>query len=362
MPAPGLKLAPASEQMRALEDNIASQSKYYSRVEKAGFKQRLTILRDEIEHPERTCRVASRPESTKMRLTQLGPRKDFMGLEVHVNGAGSRLVLSTVSSGIVINGKIAKEAGIQPITGADMDGLGEQNPPEVYIGFARSLKIGQLDFQNCYVTVVDQASPRSFYDQFEGLIAAGFFSTYLVDVDIPNAKLKLQPLPSRPATEDQDSAAMDSSDPDAKNFHDRYTSPETAAWTQMYHFGSEILIAARVNDAPPELFEVTSSSKYNLLAPEFARERASLERDKASAQLEGIDGKVSAESRGQVKLELADLHFNAIRVFSFDDTKSSDSAETEISGHLGFELLRNLHFIIDYRDGVIHFENGQRSE
>ena len=63
-----------------------------------------------------------------------------------------------------------------------------------------------------------------------------------------------------------------------------------------------------------------------------------------------------------MKLELADLHFNAIRVFSFDDTKSSDSAETEISGHLGFELLRNLHFIIDYRDGVIHFENGQRSE
>ena len=45
-----------------------------------------------------------------------------MGLEVHVNGVGSRLVLSTVSSGIVINGKIAKEAGIQPITGADMDG------------------------------------------------------------------------------------------------------------------------------------------------------------------------------------------------------------------------------------------------
>ena len=116
------------------------------------------------------------------------------------------------------------------------------------------------------MTVVEKASPRSFYDQFEGLIAAGFFSTYLVDVNIPNAKLKLQPLPSRPATEDQDSAAMDSSDPDAKNFHDRYTSPETAAWTQMYHFGSEILIAARVNDAPPELFEVTSSSKYNRLS------------------------------------------------------------------------------------------------
>jgi hypothetical protein len=53
---------------------------------------------------------------------------------------------------------------------------------------------------------------------------------------------------------------MDSSDPDAKNFHDRYTSPEMAAWTQMYHFGSAILIPARVNDSPP------SYSWWQLLA------------------------------------------------------------------------------------------------
>jgi len=350
------------EQVKALEANIALQNNYYSRVEKVEFKQRLTVMRDEIEHPERTCRAASRPESTEMRLTPIGRKKDFVGLEVHVNGVGSRLVLSTVSSGIVINGKIAKAAGVQPITRADMEGLGEQNPPEVYIGFAQSLKIDNLDFQNCYVTVVDQASPRSFYDQFEGLIAAGFFSGYLVNVDIPHAKLKLQPLPPRPATEDQDSAAMDSSDPDAKNFNDRYTSPEMAAWTQMYHFGSTIVIPARVNDSPPELFELAASSKYNVLAAEFARERASLEPNKASAQLEGVNGKVSAESTGQVKLEVANLHFDAIRVISFDDTRSSDSAETGISGYLGFDMLRNLHFIIDYRDGLIRLDNGQRSE
>ena len=349
------------EQVKALEDNIASQSNYYSRVEKAGFKHRLTVLRDEIDHPERTCRMASRPESTEMRLAPIGPKKDFIGLEVDVNGVASRLVLSTVSSGIVINGKIAEEAGVQPITRADMDGLGEQNPPEVYIGFARSLKIENLDFQNCYVTVVEQASPRSFYDQFEGLIAAGFFSAYLVDIDIPHAKLKLQPLPSRPATEDQDSPAMDSSDPDIKNFRDRYTSPEMAPWTQMYHFGNAIVISARVNDSHAVLFEVAASSKYNVLAPEFARERASLKLNKVSAHLEGINGKVSAELTGQVKLELADLPFDAIRVFSFDDTRSSDSAETEISGYLGLDMLRNLHFIIDYRDGLIHFDNGQSS-
>jgi tetratricopeptide (TPR) repeat protein len=350
------------EQVKALEDNIASQSNYYSRAEKSGFKHRLTVMRDEIEHPERTCQVANRPDSAEMRLTRIGPKKDFVGLEVSVNGVGARLVLSTVSSGIVINGKIAKEAGVQPITRADMEGIGEQSPPEVYVGFARSLKIENLDFQNCYVTVVEQASPQSFYDQFEGLIAAGFFSSYLVDVDIPHTKLKLQPLPSRPATEDQDGAAIDSSDPEAKNLHDRYTSPEMAAWTQIYYFDNAILIPTRVNDSPSELFEVAAASKYNVLAPEFARERASLKRGKASARLEGTNGKVSAELTGQVKVEFADLHFNAIRVFSFDETRSGDNAETEVSGYLGFEILRNLHFIIDYRDGLIHFNSSQRPE
>jgi tetratricopeptide (TPR) repeat protein len=341
-----------AEQVKALEDNIASQSKYYSRAEKARFRQRVTLMKDEIEHAERTCSVTGRPESAEMPLTPIG--EDFAGLEVQVNGVRSRLVLSTVSSGIVINGQVAEEAGVQPIARADMDALGEQNPPEVYVGFARSLKIGDLQFQNCYVTVVEKASPRSFYDQFEGLIAAGFFSAYLVDVDIPNAKITLRPLPSRPATE-QDGIAIDSSDPDAQSFHDRYTAPEMSGWTQMYHFGNAVLIPAQVNGSPPALFEVAAASKYNVLSPEFAQERASLKRDFRSARLEGINGRISSESSGKVKLALADLHFKAVRVMSFDDTRSSDSTETEIAGYLGFDLLRNLQFTIDYRDGLIHF-------
>jgi len=344
---------PLSEQAKALEDNIASQSKYYGRAEKARFKQRLTLMKDEIEHPERTCGVVSWPGSTEIPLTPIG--EDFTGLDASVNGVRTRLVLSTVSSGIVINGQIAEQAGVQPITRADMDALGEQNPPEAYTGFARSLKLADLEFQNCYVTVVERASPRSFYDQFEGLIAAGFFSAYLVDIDIPNAKLTLQSLPSRPASEAAASTATDSSQGDAQNFHDRYTAPEMARWTEMYHFSNAILIPAQVNGSPPALFEVATSSKYNVLEPEFARERASLRHDLRSAHLEGINGRVSSESSGKVKLALGDLHFKAIKVISFDDTSPSDRAETEIAGYLGFDLLRNLHFTIDYRDGLIDF-------
>lgn len=343
-----------AEQAKALEGTIDSPSNYYSRVDKAGFKQRLTVIGDQIAHPERTCGLVSPPEKTEIRLSAIGPKSEFIGARVEVNGAPSRLVVSTVSSGIVINRRVAELAGVQPISREDLDALGEQNPPEAYVGFAHSLKIEGVEFRNCYVTVIEKSSPRSFYDQVDGLIAAGFFSNYLVDLDIPNATLKLGPLPVRPAVENQESAAVNSDDPDAKSFHDRYIPKEMAAWLDLYRFGSAIVIPARVNGSGAELFEVASSTAMNVLSADFAREQASLKPDKVSANLEGINGRVSGETIGQVALEFANLRFKAVRVISFND-RSSESAETEIAGYLGTEILRNLRITIDYRDGLIRF-------
>jgi Flp pilus assembly protein TadD len=351
---------PRAEQAKSLEERIAAHSGYYSRAERAGFRQRLTLIQDEIEHPERTCQMAAPPEGADLRLNSIGPKKEFTGLQAHVNGVSARLVLSTVSSGIVINRKIAEGAKVLPIARADLDALGEQNPPEVYIGFAPSLKIENLEFENCYVTVIEQAAPKSFYDQFDGSIAAGFFSTYTVDLDMVNGMMSLRPLPSRPDAE-QNNGPADTSDPDARNFHDRYVAPVMAAWTRMYRFGSAILIPAQVNNSPAALFEVSTSTEFNILSPAFAQKWASLGTGKRtqSAGLEGINGRVSTPLMGKAKLAFADLHFDKVRVMSFDDARSSESAGTQISGFLGHELLRSLHVAIDYRDGLILFENGQ---
>ena len=41
---------------------------------------------------------------------------------------------------------------------------------------------------------------------------------------------------------------------------------------------------------------------------------------------------------------------------AFDFTRISDNIGTEISGTLGFTLLRFLDIKIDYRDGLVDFE------
>lgn len=354
-----IETRPLFEQEKALEGDSAPQNGYFSRAEKAAFKQRLAVVRDKIEHPERTCEVENGRETATMKLMPIGPKNELISLEVYVNGIRARLVLSTVSSGMVINGEIAKSAKVQPITPFDLDALGDQNPPEAYVGFARSLKIGNVKFRNCYVTVVERTSPGSFYDQYEGLIAAGFFSPYLVNLDFPHGKLSLTSLPTRRASENTERATKNLRESDIKRFDDRYVPRRMASWTKMYHFGSAILIPARVNNTPPELFEVSASSALNVLAPDIARDHASLSPVKRPTPLEGINGIISGVSTGLVKLEFSGLHFDSIRVISFDETRTRRTAETTVSGYLGYPILRNLHTAIDYRDGLIHFDYDQ---
>jgi hypothetical protein len=63
-----------------------------------------------------------------------------------------------------------------------------------YIGVANSIKVGELEFKNCPVEVMER---RSVADE-DGLIGADVFEDFLVYIDFPNEKLKLSELPKRP--------------------------------------------------------------------------------------------------------------------------------------------------------------------
>jgi len=352
---------PPPERVKAMEALVASPSGFYSRAEVANTKHRLAVLKDQIEHQERTCRLAKQPESSELTLVPVDIDKrpnPFLGLQVDVNGQKSRLVVDTSAKGIVIDEDIAQKGGVQQIVRTDMDGLGQESPPESYVGFANSIKIGNLEFENCYLTVVERAAPGSFYNRFRGTIGARFFDEYLVDLDMPSAKLRLEPLPKRPATEDRGSAQMSADDPSTTEFHDRFVAPEMSAWTQLYQFGESIAIPTVVNESPPELFEVDTSGYTNEIAIEFAKKWAGF-RGTTSPRIYSIDGKVDTRWSGGVRLRFAGFYFDSMAEPSFDMKIVTDRLGTEIYGALGFEVLHNLRTTIDYRDGLIHFDTGQ---
>ncbi|MGA8221111.1 MAG: tetratricopeptide repeat protein [Candidatus Acidiferrales bacterium] len=355
-----IQTRPRSEQIQALEGAIASPNDFYSRVEKARFKQRLALLKDRAEHPERTCSLANRPESAELSLEPMHmDGLDYrLKLDVRVNGQNSRLLVETSKEGLTINDQIAQKAGVQMVVRTDVEGFGDQNPPEGYIGFVPSIGIGNLEFKNCYVTVIERMSAHSFYTQVEGTVSAEIFSSYFVDLDLAGGKLRLQALPPRPATEDPEAAAMDAGDVEAKGLEDRYTAPEMSTWDQLYDFGGEYFMPVRVNSSPPKLF-VISTGDFTTIAPQITQDSAS-NTNRSSPKVFGANGAVEKTSRtGPLKLEFSNFYYLALSEPSFGLTQESDRVGTEIPGILGRDILRNCDIKIDYRDGLIHFSNGK---
>jgi hypothetical protein len=69
-----------------------------------------------------------------------------------------------------------------------------------------------------------------------------------------------------------------------------------------------------------------------------------------------LNGSVKNVYRGnELTLTFGNLRQKNLDIIAFDTKSMSDSAGTEISGILGFTVLRMLDLKIDYRDGLVAF-------
>ncbi len=156
---------------------------------------------------------------------------------------------------------------------------------------ADHIRIGELEFADCIVTVSDRTSVR----RRRWTVGANVFSSYLIDIDFPAEKLKLSPLPKRPddtvvptalnsegesrtnSDDDTDKAAADhqvestgdtsktaKATPTRNLPKDRYVAPEMKSWTPVFHFGHQLLIATEVNNSKPMLFLIDTGASRQL--------------------------------------------------------------------------------------------------
>lgn len=346
-----------------------------------GLEDYLAFLKEREKQPHAACKLASNLSSTQAELQPMlidARRMHGFGLTVKINGQSSRLVLDTGASGLLINSKLAKKAGIEAVSTSHVRGIGDQGASSGFIGYANSIKIGDLEFTNCLVRVSDK---RSILND-DGLIGADVFSHYLVTLDFAREKLRLQELPKRPgeekspatlgtAADDEDSAAekseetkTDATQPDtakhqsttARGPYDRYIAPEMQSYTKIFRFGHYLLIPTIVNDTPSKLFLIDTGSFLNFISPEAAREVTKVHNDE-DMRIRGISGSV----KNVYSADKATLHFSHFRqqnqdITAIDLSSVSRSAGTEVSGILGFVTLRFMIIKIDYRDGLVDFE------
>jgi hypothetical protein len=342
-----------AESIKALQAYLAGETNDDAEV-RTNLEHELAVLQDSENQPNRSCRLQTRTSSTSINLETLwSSARHFRGagLVAKLNGTSAVLLLDTGASGILVNGKVAEKAGIKRVVQTDIKGIGDKGSASGYVGFADSVRIGDLEFQGCYVEVTD----KKFSTGEEGLIGADVFAHYLVDIDFPDNKLKLSQLPAHPG----ESAAESASDSDAAaplQFYNQYIAPEMKSYTPILRFGHDLLIPTRVNDSDPVLFLIDSGGFDDMISPKFARESTKVSGD-SDTTVRGINGAVSKVYRADaVNLQFSHFKHDRKGLVSFDTSQISDGAGTEIAGILGFAMLRLLDVKIDYRDGLVDFQ------
>src|SRR5712691_289626 len=225
------------------------------------------------------------------------------------------------------------------------------------------------------------SSVRWWEDQ--GLIGADVFQKFLVEIDFPNEKLKLSQLPKRPgeieqklALNSQDDDADDSDTPEVKagakpaenkttdakpptlasGPQDRYIAPEMQSYTRVLRFGHDLLVPTSIGNVPSKLFLMDTGATMNAISPAAAREVTKVHGN-SDMIIKGISGKVNdVFSANKAVLTFGHLRQENQDMTAFDTKNISDSVGTEISGFLGFTILRFLDIKIDYRDALVDFQ------
>jgi tetratricopeptide (TPR) repeat protein/predicted aspartyl protease len=347
-----IRMLPLSDRIKALSDSLAQDTDDDAIAHKARALE-LAFLQGQLSAPEHQCRMISKISSTQTELKELydGPKRfQGYGVDVKLNGTSAHLLLDTGASGILVDRKIAEKAGVQQIVQTTIQGYGDRGPAAGYVGHADSIQVGELEFQDCNVRVDDQNSVVGR----DGLIGANVFSSFLVDLDMPDKKIRLSELPPRP-DEPTEAASLDSgSRPDVR-YHDRYVAPEMRDYTPVFRFGHMLLIPTTLNDSVSKLFVIDTGAAMNTVSPDAAREVTNVSGD-SRMTVKGLSGRVTNVYRGdELTLTFAHLRQQNQDIVAFDTKYQSDSIGTELSGGLGIPVLKMLDTKIDYRDGLVFF-------
>jgi predicted aspartyl protease len=349
--------------------------------ERADVERYLSNLKEREKQHNNHCRLVSTVTHTQTPLVRLLLDPSHLrgyGLSVQLNGTHTNIMLDTGATGILVKRSTAERAGITKIEATKVWGIGDKGAKNAHVGVAKSIRIGELEFQDCPVEVMESRNVAGE----DGLIGADVFEKFLVDIDFPNEVLRLSELPKRPgdvderpslASEEDDSegagekqAAAEpddetTSDPKGKNAQvsrgpkDRYIAPEMAGYSHVYRFGHDLLIPTKIGDVPGKLFLLDTGALTNAISPQAAREVTKVHGD-ADTTIKGISGSVkNVYSANKAVLQFGNLRQENQDMMSFDMTHISDSAGTEVSGFFGFVLLRMLDIKIDYRDSLVNF-------
>jgi hypothetical protein len=384
-----LGMLPRKERLAALEAYLAG-SHPDDEEETKRMTEYLEFLKATADKPIHACRLVSKVEQTETKLVTIdadeGRRRRSIsmtrgiGLSAKLNDRNVHLLLDTGAGGIMVSRKVAEKAGLTRVSAVHYGGIGDKGLQSGYTAVADHIRIGELEFQDCVVAVSDKGSVA---DE-DGLIGADVLGAYLIDIDLPGMRLKLAPLPKRPedtvapkslnsegeeqanAEQKEDSVNEPNpkdqkspppiSKPARRLPKDRYIAPEMADWTKVFRFGHSILVPTSVNDSKSMLFGLDTGAFSNILSVRAGRQFSKVNSEDR-VRVHGANGAVDkVYSSEKATLRFGHFQQSNLGIITLDLSTISRHTGTEVSGFLGFAMLRQLEVELDYRDGLVDFK------
>ena len=378
-----LRMLPRKERLAALQAYLSGPHPD-NEEETKWMTEYLEFLQATADKPVHVCRLVSKVEQTETKLeTMYGAdahRMRGIGLSVKLNDRNAHLLLDTGAGGIMVSHKVAEKAGLTPISAVHFHGIGDKGLQSGYTAVADHIRIGELEFQDCVVAVSDKGS---IADE-DGLIGADVLGAYLIDIDLPGMRLKLSPLPKRPedtvapkslnsegeeqanaeqkevsaneGTSKDEKAPPPTAKPARRLPNDRYIAPEMADWTRVFRFGHNMLVPTSVNNSKAMLFGLDTGAFSNLLSVRAGRQVSKVSSED-SVRVHGVSGAVDkVYSSEKATLRFGHFQQSNLGIITIDLSSVSRHTGTEVSGFLGFAMLRQLEVELDYRDGLVDFK------
>ena len=313
------------------------------------------------------CKVISKAETARIPLRPVfgdNARPVAFGLDLDLNQTRRRMQIDTGASGIILTPGAARALKLEPEYKLKAAGIGDEGKVESYLAHVKSIRIGEVEIQDCLVEVLGKSKLH-----VDGLIGMNVFSHFLVTLNYPDAQLQLDSLPIRPPQTQNGALSDQKEQKPALNDagvdtgpRDRYTPPEFKDWTHVIRIGHQILLPAAFKPGtPPHFLIMDTGASRSVLSPAMAQEAGKLH--SSGAHLVGISG--AAKTVFQIdpaQLRVANLQLPAQGFFAYDLTSISHNNGFETSGLLGLPTLQRLTLRIDYRDNLLQLSYDRKHD
>lgn len=279
------------------------------------------------------------------------------GLDVLFNGKRKRLQIDTGATGLLLSRSVAKSAGLVPELEFKASGIGDSGPRNAFVTHVDDIRIGSMEFKNCMVRVLESSDVLDV----DGLIGPDVFRDYLVTLDVPGREVRIGPLPKRPDEQPATKTALET-DPGATTegprsmaelAKDRYVAPEMENWQRVFRYDHFLIVPTMIGKAPVKLFILDTGASHSMISPAAAREVTSVSGNDAM-HIKGISGEVkNVLMADNVAITFAGVKQVNLGMDAYNSALLSHSSGVEISGLIGFPMLRELVISIDYRDNLV---------